>query len=169
MKISLVAALSENQVIGRGGQLPWHLPHDLQHFRQLTLGKPVIMGRTTFESLGKPLAKRLNIVLTHQPDWTAAGCLVAHTPAEALHLAQTHQPDLTEIIIGGGEAIYRAFLPQATHLYLTHVDTEIEGGCAFFPEFSRKEWQLVSQEPHPADEKHAFAYTFCLYERKKLG
>lgn len=169
MKISLVAALSENQVIGRDWQLPWHLPQDLKHFRQLTLGKPVIMGRTTFDSLGKPLAKRLNIVLTNQPNWTAAGCLVAYTPAEALQLAQESQPNLPEIIIGGGEAIYRAFLPQATHLYLTRVHTQIEGGCAFFPEVDFAEWQLVSQEAHPADDQHPFAYTFLTYERKKPG
>lgn len=168
MRVTIIAAMSENRVIGRNGDLPWRLPADLQRFKRLTLGHPVIMGRRTFDSLPKPLQGRTNVVITRQRDWQAANdpdglVRVAHDLDAALRAAEstvTH----TAFIIGGGE-IYALALPRADRLELTIVHTTIGDGDAWFPEFDRNEWQRVTSERHDADDQHAHAYTFETWAR----
>ena len=156
MKTTLIAAMSENGVIGNHNQLPWHLPEELKYFRAKTLAKPVIMGRKTFESMGsKPLPKRLNIILTEQPDFSVPGCTVVHSVEKALDVLN-NEP---EVMIIGGAKIYALFLPLATHLYLTVVEGEYQGDT-FFPTVQWAEWTMVSAEKHTGFttkvfEKHA--------------
>ena len=160
MRVCLVAAVAVNGVIGRQGALPWHLPRDLQYFKSLTLGKPVIMGRKTWESIGRPLPKRHNVVITGQSDYAADGATVVHSPDAALRLLE-NEPEV--MVIGGG-GIYRAFLERAERLYLTEVAVEVDGD-ARFPEFDRREWREVSRETHAADERHAHDYAFIRLDR----
>jgi dihydrofolate reductase len=138
--------VAENGVIGRDGQLPWHLPEDLAHFKQLTLGHVVVMGRRTFESIGRPLPRRTNVVVTRQPGWTADGVLVAASPEEALVLARGLEGDT--MVIGGGE-LYAAMLPLADAQVLTEVHGSPDGD-AFYPPFDRAEWDEVRREAHEA-------------------
>lgn len=158
--ISIIVAASTNNVIGANGGLPWRLPDDLKRFKQLTLGKPIVMGRLTWESIGRPLPGRQNIVLTRQADFDADGCDVAASPADALSLAG----DSTEIMIIGGSQIYQLFLSKAGRLHVTQVHAEIEGD-AFFPAIDDRAWQLVDKELHEADDAHQFAFEFRTYER----
>ncbi len=143
-RLSAIAAITKNRVIGHNGQLPWHIPKDLQRVRALTLHHPIIMGRKTFESIGKPLPKRHNIVITRQPNYPANGIFVTHSLTEALELAK--QLDTEEIFIFGGGEIYAAALPWVDRLYLTVVDIEIPGD-AFFPDYSEFR-QVLRQESH---------------------
>jgi len=161
MKVTLVAAASENNVIGKGGTIPWDLPDDFKHFHDVTAGKPIIMGRKTHESIGRVLPDRRNIIVTRQ-DMQIPGCNVVHSIEEALEIVKQ---DIEACVIGGGE-IYALALPFATHIDITRVHTTIPDGNAFFPEFSEEEWQEVSTERHEADEKHAYSFTFYLYERR---
>lgn len=141
MRVTLVVAASENSVIGRNGGLPWRLPEDLRRFRELTLGKPVLMGRRTFESIGRPLPGRRNVVISGRPGLEIDGCEVAASPEAALALVA----EAEEAMIIGGEAIYRHFLPQAQRIHRTRVHATLEGD-AFFPELDGKEWRLVASE-----------------------
>ena len=161
MTVSLVVAAAKNRVIGRDGELPWHLPDDLRHFKRLTTGKPVVMGRRTFESIGRPLPDRHNIVMTRDPDYTARDCDVVTSVRDALRLAG----DGTEVMVIGGGQVYRDFLPRADRIYLTRVQAEIEGDT-HFPEIDTNEWQLVSSEHHDADDKHAPAFEMMVFERR---
>ncbi len=161
MIISLIVARSDNGVIGRDRKLPWRLPADLRHFKTTTMGKPVIMGRRTWESIGKPLPGRTNIVLTREPGYTTAGCLAAHSLDEGLELAG----EAPEIMIIGGEAVYREALPKASRIYLTEVHATVEGD-AFFPELDTDEWQETRRDEHAADETVAFDYSFVTLERR---
>ncbi|MGI4867933.1 MAG: dihydrofolate reductase [Janthinobacterium lividum] len=164
--VSLIVAAAENGVIGRQGQMPWHLPADLKHFKALTLGHPVIMGRRTFESIGRPLPGRANIVLTAHPTWPApTSVLVAHSLPEALALAAT-QPGGDEICIIGGGEIYRQALPGADVVHLTEVHTTVPDGDAFFPSLLPREWREETRQRHPADERHAVAYSFVTLRRR---
>ncbi|MGI4733733.1 MAG: dihydrofolate reductase [Janthinobacterium lividum] len=164
--VSLIVAAAENDVIGRQGQLPWHLPADLQHFKALSLGHPIVMGRRTFDSIGKALPGRTNIVLTGHPAWPApAGVLVAHSLPEALALAAT-QPGGEEVCIIGGGEIYRQALPAADVVHLTEVHTTVPDGDAFFPTLSPTEWREETRQRHPADERHAVAYSFVTLRRR---
>lgn len=158
--ISIIAAASANNVIGAGGDLPWRLSDDLKRFKTITMGKPIVMGRKTWDSIGRPLPGRQNIVITRQADFTAAGCDVV-TSKEAAIAATA---DASEVMVIGGSQVYALFLPDAERLYLTRVHAEV-GGDAFFPEIDEAEWRLVSDEPHSADEKNAFDYSFRLYDR----
>lgn len=158
--ISIIVALAKNRVIGIENRLPWRLPGDMQWFRQQTLGKTVVMGRKTYESLGKPLPDRRNVVVTRARDFTAPGCTVVHSLDEALGLAQE-----TELMVIGGEEIYRQTLPRADRLYLTLVDSEVEGD-AWFPEFDWGAWREIERIPRPADERNPYAYSFLILERK---
>ncbi|MBU2213368.1 dihydrofolate reductase [Patescibacteria group bacterium] len=160
MKISLVAAASENNVIGKDGGIPWDLPDDFKHFHDATEGKPIIMGRKTHESIGRVLPGRRNIVVTRQ-EMEIEGCDVVHSIEEALELVKD-EPEVA--VIGGGE-IYAQALPLSNVIDLTRVHTTIEGGGAFFPEFSGDEWELKSKERHEADERHKYAFTFLVYEK----
>lgn len=159
--ISLIVAASTNNVIGSEGKLPWKLPDDLRRFKRLTMGKPIVMGRRTWESIGRPLPGRQNIVLTGQAGFDAAGCDVVASPAEALAAAG----NVNEIMIIGGSQIYALFLPKASRLYLTRVHAEI-GGDTHFPEIDEQEWRLVDSEAHAANDINEFAYEFRTYERR---
>ncbi len=161
MKISLIAAMSRNQVIGRNNALPWYLPADLARFKRITLGKPVIMGRKTFESIGKPLPGRLNIVISRNTALAMPGVTVVHGLDDALATAG----DAPEVMVIGGANIYYQFMPRADWLYFTVVHTRIEDGDAFFPAYNRREWRLVLEEHHPADEHNLMPYSFMTWQR----
>ncbi len=161
--ISIVVAASNNGVIGVDGDLPWRLPDDLRYFKQLTTGKPVVMGRKTYESIGRPLPNRHNIVITRNPAFEAAGCDVAASPAAAVELAG----DVEEIMVIGGGTIYEQFAEIADRIYLTRVHTDIDGDV-FFESPDSNSWQQVATTHHPADERHAHAFDFLTYERRVL-
>lgn len=158
--LTLIAALTRNRVIGRDQRLPWRLPADLRFFKQTTMGKPLLMGRRTWESIGRPLPGRWMMVLTGQPGYSAPGCTVAHSLEEALTLAGA----VPELMVIGGATLYAQTLPLAARLYLTVVDAEIPGD-AWFPEWEPQEWRLDWEEAHPADADHAWPYRFQRWER----
>lgn len=147
-RVVLVAAVARNGVIGNEGSIPWHLPEDLRHFRRVTEGNVVVMGRKTFDSLGRPLPRRANIVVTRQPDWEHEGVYVAPSVEDALGMAAVFDGDV--MVIGGGE-IYAAALPSASEQILTEVDLSPEGD-AFYPAFDEAEWAELSREPHPESD-----------------
>ena len=162
--LELVVAVAENDVIGRGNQLPWHLPADLRHFKSLTLGKPVLMGRKTYESIGKALPGRKNIVLSRAADFSPGDCAVV-TTLEAARSAAMGEPAL--MVIGGAE-IYRQCLPLAERIHLTLVHAQIDGDT-LFAGWHGKEWSASSRERHAADHKNAYAYSFITLERMGRG
>lgn len=159
MRLSLIVAVGENGVIGANGKLPWHLPADLKHFKTLTLGKPVIMGRKTFESIGKPLPQRQNIVVSRRSDYVAPGARVVPDLDSALWAAA----DVDEAMVIGGEALYRAALPLADRIYWTEIHSAPDGDT-FFPDFSRSEWCEISREDFPSVGAQP-AYSFVCLER----
>ena len=161
MTISLVAALDRGFAIGRGNELPWKLPDDLKRFKALTLGKPVLMGRKTAESLGRALPGRRNLVLTRSGRAPFDRMETVSSLDEAIASVQGE----ALMVIGGGD-IYALALPLATHLYLTHVDATTDGADAFFPRFDAEDWNIVHRESHPADSRHAFAFEFVDYVRR---
>lgn len=161
MRIALIAAMAEDRVIGRDNQLPWHLPADLKHFRKITTGKPVIMGRHTHESIGRPLPGRTNIVVTRDRTFLADGCTVVDSIEAALDAAG----DAEEVMIMGGAQLYAQTLNRADRLYLTLVHARIRGDTRF-PEIDWKDWQAVSVENFPANDSNPFAYSFCVYDRQ---
>lgn len=158
--ISLVVAMDRNRLIGRDGDLPWRLPNDLKHFKRLTVGKTVLMGRKTWTSLGRPLPDRDNWVLTRDRGFAAEGCRVFHSLEDAL-AAHTGE----ELMVIGGAELYRQTLLLAQRLYVTEVDAQLEGDT-HFPVLDPTQWRQVSAESHPADDRHAYAYTFKLLERR---
>lgn len=160
-KISLIAAMSLERVIGVKNQLPWHLPDDLRRFKQLTLGKPVVMGSQTYLSIGKPLPGRENFVLTRDVDKHFEGCFMVHDVGSLVEAVKAFE----EIFIIGGAQIYQQFLPIADRLYLTVVQTSVAGD-AYFPEWNPSEWQEYSREHHPIDEKHPVAFDFVVLDRR---
>lgn len=162
MKISLVVAAASNNAIGKEGTMPWHLPNDMKHFKNITWGMPVVMGRKTFESLGKPLAGRKNIVISRQPGWNAAGTIVVKSIEDALFVAS--QADVNEVMVIGGGEIYKALYTKANRIYLTRVEAEPEADT-FFPAIDPEQWYLVNQQNHEADEKNAYNYSFQTWER----
>ena len=163
MRLSLIAALDRQHAIGRGNALPWHLPGDLQHFKALTLGKLVLMGRRTAESLGRALPRRRNLVLTRSGAVPFAGMQAVASLEEAIALVAAEGGE--ELCVIGGGQVYALALPRATHLHLTHVDTVVDGADAFFPRFDPAEWRETARTVHPADASHAFAFTCVDYER----
>lgn len=161
-RIALVAALSANNVIGKNGSLPWHLPADMRHFRAMTSGHLVIMGRKTYESIGKPLPNRRNVVLSRSSEYSEK-IEVCRTVEEALQKSI----GCREVMVIGGSQIYETFLPLADKMYLTHVQTDIEGEhLTLFPKFNPEEWLRVRAWERKADEKNPFAMTFAEYLRK---
>jgi dihydrofolate reductase len=158
--LSIIVAVADNGVIGSGNQLPWRLPDDLKRFKALSLGKPIVMGRKTFDSIGRPLPGRLNIVISRQPGLQIAGCSVVTSLDEAIAAAQP----VPEIVIIGGADIYRQILPRVQTIHLTRVHAEIAGDVVF-PKLNEQEWREVAKEYHPADERHAHAFTFSTLER----
>lgn len=165
-RIALIAAMARNRVIGHHNALPWRLPADMRRFRELTTGHPLLMGRRTFESLGRPLPQRTNIVMTSDRTYAPAGCLVAHSLEQAVAMAAVHAaPHKSEIFIIGGENLYAQTLLSADRLYLTQVDALIEGD-AWFPEFEREAWLVVARETRVADEKNTYDCVFLTLDRK---
>lgn len=156
--ISLIAAMSKNRVIGKDNQLPWHIPEDFQYFKEMTLEKPIIMGRKTFESIGRPLPKRRNIILTRDTHFETPGCEVFHTIEDVLK-ALKNEP---EIMVIGGATIYEQFLPLADRIYLTEVNIDIEGD-AFFPNLDPLTWNNPSV--HSQKQSHPLTYQFLVFEK----
>lgn len=159
MKVSLIVAMADNNAIGVDNQLPWHLPADLKYFKAVTMGKPIIMGRKTFESIGRPLPGRQNIVITRNQDWSSDGVTIVRSTEQAVAAASP----VDEVMVIGGAEIYRAMLPSVNKLYVTEVALSVEGD-AFFPNIDPAEWQEVSREPHAAEADKP-AYAFVTYER----
>ena len=161
-RLELVVALAANGVIGRGGTLPWHLPDDLKHFKALTMGHPILMGRRTYESIGKPLPGRRSIVVSRTLAASPApGVEVARSLDEAVQLAsQTPGP----AFVIGGAALYQAAFPRTDRLHLTELDAAVDGDT-FFPPFDRSKWRVVSETRHESDERHAMGFWFRTYER----
>ena len=163
MTVSAIVATARNLAIGRQNQIPWYLPADLKYFKKVTTGHHVIMGRKSFQSIGRPLPNRVNVVVTHDPFFVATGCTVAHSLEEALEMAEANG-ETEAFVIGGGE-IYRKSWPYLDRLYLTEVDMVPEAGDVFFPAIDENEWNELSREAHPADEKNEFGYVFRVLER----
>ncbi|MDO8601068.1 MAG: dihydrofolate reductase [bacterium] len=163
MVISIIVAIANNWVIGCKNALPWHLPADLKHFHQLTAGKPVIMGQKTFESIGKPLPGRTNIIITLDNNYAIPGCLVVHSVGESLEAAKGFE----EVMIIGGASIYKQFLPLADRLYLTLIEADIAGADAFFPEINYSEWNEVERVKNEPDKENPYPYTFLTLERRR--
>ncbi len=162
MMISMIAAVGRRGELGKDNRLLWHLPEDMKYFRRMTLGKPIVMGRKTFESFGaKALPGRKNIVVSRDPDYRAPGAVVVNDIEQALAAAQGAE----EVMVIGGASFYRQMLPRAERLYLTRVEGEFEAD-SWFPELDDHQWQRVSEERHSADERHAYAYRFEVLERK---
>ncbi len=161
--IALIVAMDRGGLIGRDGDLPWRLPNDLKHFKRQTVGKTVLMGRRTWDSLGRPLPQRTNWVLTRDRDFRADGARVFRHLDEALSAHGDAEQGAELMVIGGAE-LYRQTLPLAQRLYLTEVDAELDGDT-HFPAFDRADWREVEAESHPADERHAWPYRFVTLER----
>lgn len=161
MQISIVVAMSRNRVIGANNDLPWHLPSDLMHFKSITMGKPILMGRRTHESLGRPLPGRTNIVLTSKRNYGAVGCEIVRSIDAAKALAA----GAPELMVIGGAMLYEAMLDHARRIYLTMVHAEFAGDT-YFPELNPEDWAEESREHHLADERNAYDHTFIVLERK---
>jgi dihydrofolate reductase len=163
MLISMIAAMDENRLIGNGPDIPWQMPADRRHFRDMTLGKPVVIGRKTFETLKRPLGKRHNIILTRNTTYKVPkGCSVAHSVADVLELCK----ETEELMICGGAPIYKAFLPHANRLYLTQIHATFEGDV-YFPEFDITAWEEVKRIDGEPDEKNPYPYSFLFLERRR--
>ncbi|WP_370530612.1 type 3 dihydrofolate reductase [Pseudoalteromonas tunicata] len=161
MIISMIAAMANNRIIGQNNQMPWHLPADLQHFKKVTLGKPVVMGRKTFESIGRPLPGRKNIVISRNTEFYAEGIFVVSTPEEAIEIAG----EIDELMIIGGGHIYDVFLPLCQRLYLTFIELETDGDTQF-PDYEKVgPWQVISSEKHQSDKSNPYDYTFVTYTK----
>ena len=160
--IAIVVAAAENNVIGKDNGLIWHLPADLRHFKQITMGHPILMGRKTYESIGKPLPGRTSVLVTTQADYKAEGCIVAHNVQEALEQANRLDQD---VYIIGGANLYEQTLPLTDTVYLTRVHHAFDGD-AYFPELKEAEWEVTAQEHHEPDEKHKYSYSFLTLKRR---
>lgn len=163
MTVSVIAAVSENGVIGADGSVPWRIPSDVRSFVTITMGKPVIMGRKTWESLEGPLPGRANVVVTRREGYEADGAVVVHSPGEALEVARREAGDDVEVVVAGGASIYEALLPAADRMYLSRVHAEVEGDTRF-PEVDREQWQTVHQVRVDREEDE-HPYTFTLLRR----
>lgn len=160
MKLSIVVAMDENGLIGADNRLPWHLPADLKHFKALTMGHPILMGRRTHESIGRALPGRQNIVLTHRPGYRAEGCTVVNDLKQAYGAAGKQ-----ELMMIGGAKVYEQVLPSARRIYLTRIHHAFEGDT-FFPETDWPEWHETRREDHAPDERNPYDYSFILLERR---
>ena len=160
-RVSLIVAMARNRVIGAGGRIPWHLPNELQLFKRITMGHPIIMGRKTYESIGRLLPGRTTIIVTRQSDYRVPGAIVAHSQDEAIARCRNEE----EIFVIGGGELYRETLPRADRIYLTTVEAEPPGDT-FMPEIDWSAWRETSAESFGTDEKHAYPYRFAVYDRK---
>ena len=163
MTISCIVAVANDNVIGQDNDIPWHLPADLKYFKKTTTGKPIIMGRKCYNSIGRPLPNRTNIIVTRDPFFISTNCLIAHSIEEALGLAVDFEEE--EIFIIGGGMIYEQTMEFWDKLYITEVDLKIEGDIVF-PKIDKALWSLESEENHVADEKNVYNYSFKVYTRK---
>jgi dihydrofolate reductase len=160
--ISFVWAMDQNGVIGKNNSLPWHLPADLKFFKETTMGHPIVMGRKTYESIGKPLPGRENIVLTRDVSYTAEGCIVFHEIEDILHYADEKK---VEVMVTGGAEVFKMFLPFVDRLYVTKIYESFEGDT-YIPEIPWEKFSLTSNEKGPKNEKNPYDYEFQIYERK---
>ncbi len=164
MKVSAIVACSLNRAIGRDNQIPWYLPADLRFFKQSTSGHHILMGRKTYESIGRVLPRRNNIIITRQEDYKVEGAIVLSSLLEGIEYAQNHRENEL-FIIGGGE-IYRQALTVCHRIYYTEVEVKIPDATTFFPLLTEEDWELVSEEKHEKDEQNPYNYKFQIYERK---
>jgi Dihydrofolate reductase len=165
ISLSIIVAASENMVIGKNGQLPWHLPADLAYFKEKTMGHPIIMGRRTFQSIGKPLPGRINIVLSTDRTFFHSELKICHSYFSVLEYCR--QMNFSNVFIIGGEHVYRSFLPIADMLYITRVHTLIDDGTAHFPNPDLRQWEKSTSTFRPKDDKNAFDLTYETYIRRK--
>ena len=166
MILSLIVAVAENGVIGKNGSVPWRLSADLKHFKQITMGHHLLLGRVTYESIGKPLPGRKMVVVSRNPEFEAPGCAVVSSLEEGLDLAREAQE--SEAFIGGGTSIYAEVLPVADRMYYTQVHAGVEGDT-YFPEYDASQWTEVDSWQHAADEKNDHDFTLKVLERKSIG
>lgn len=170
MLISIIVGLGHDQVIGKDNDMPWHLSADLRYFAKTTKGHPIIMGRKCYESIGRPLPKRHNIIITRNKTFQAQGCVVVHSLEEALKEAtsyyQNNPTDTPEVFVIGGGEIYSQALPTADRLYITYIEVQVEGGDVFFPAFDQDQWITIKEEAHQKDEKNPYNYTFAVLKRQ---
>jgi dihydrofolate reductase len=168
MRISMIWAMAENNVIGRDNKLPWHLPNDLKYFKKITTGKPIIMGRKTYDSIGKPLPNRTNIVITRDTKFYEDGVKVVHTLDDAIELAEATCliNALDEVIVIGGAEIYKLCLPKADRLYVTLVHANVDGD-AYFPEIELSDYDEVKREFFEKDGPNPYDYSFCIFDKLK--
>lgn len=160
MRLSIIVAMDEQGIIGVGGALPWHISADLKYVKRTTMGKPIIMGRKTHESIGKSLPGRDNIVLSHDPGYRSPGCTIFHDLDAALEYCR----DKDEIFIMGGADLFQLTIYRVTRIYLTEVHARVQGDT-YFPQFNRSEWRELSREDHDADENNEYAYSLVVLER----
>nr|WP_295973976.1 dihydrofolate reductase [uncultured Bacillus sp.] len=160
--ISFIVAMDKNRVIGKDNQLPWHLPADLKFFKKTTMGHPIVMGRKTYESIGKPLPGRENVIVTRNEQYSPEGCTVIHSVEKLKDLAAARGE---EIFVIGGAELFKTVLPDADRLYITLIEQEFEGDT-FFPEYTESNWKLVSSIKGVKDERNPYIYYFNVYERK---
>ena len=166
MKRSMIVAMAENRVIGINNNLPWYLPNDLKYFKQVTMGKPILMGRKTFESIGKPLPGRANIVITRNKEWAADGIKIVHSLESAYQLAESivEIDGQDEVMVIGGDQIYQSSLPSIDRISLTKVHAEVKGD-AWFPELDWSEWKEVAREDFSAEGPNPYDYSFIVLDR----
>ena len=166
MRLSMIVAQAQNRVIGRQNKLPWYLPGDLKYFKQVTMGKPVIMGRKTYESIGKPLPGRLNVVITRDTTYQLEAAKVVHSLAEAIELSESQAfiDGVEEAMVIGGEQIYAQALPLVERLYVTQVHADVEGD-AFFPELLLSDWAELGRDDFKAEGPNPYDYSFVVYQR----
>lgn len=164
MQLSIIVATAQNNAIGKDNDIPWYLPADLKYFKKTTLNHPIIMGRKCYESIGRPLPKRTNIIITRNQTYQAAGCLVVHSLDEAIAVAS--ESAVEEVFIIGGGEIYKESLPLCHKLYVTEVAVDINNATVFFPRVDPSAWELIKEESHLADEKNEHDYTFKVLIRK---
>lgn len=166
----MIVATAKHNVIGKDNDMPWHLPADLAYFKKVTLGKPIIMGRKTYESIGRPLPGRRNIVISRDASYQAKGVDTVTSVEQALALVDgTNGGEaVKEIMVIGGGAIYRHCLKQANRLYITHIDAEIDGD-AMFPDYDVNDWEKVESTLRPSDDKNSYDLDFCVYDRKDMA
>jgi dihydrofolate reductase len=163
VKLAIIVATDEQGLIGKDNDLPWKLSADLQYFRKVTMGKPIVMGRNTHESIGRALPGRQNIVVTKNNDFAAEGCTIVHSVAEALDVCSNED----EVMVMGGASLYEQCLPHAERLYLTQVHASLEGDT-WFPDWRKSDWHEISREDHYADDKNEYDYSFIVFDRIKV-
>ncbi|EIT87170.1 dihydrofolate reductase [Fictibacillus macauensis ZFHKF-1] len=157
--ITFVVAMDQEGLIGVDNELPWHLPADLQHFKKVTMGKPIVMGRKTYESIGRPLPGRENIVMTRQPSYHIPGCTIVHTLKEVLERDE-------EVCVIGGAHLFQQFMPYVDEMYITEIEETFEGDT-YFPEFAPSQWELLSEQQGITDEKNVYPHRFLHYKKKQ--